>query len=322
MATDQTNRPNTFDFLIRCPDLSSALDFYTGEAGFRLDMIYPADNPRIAELSGHDKSICLESEGPATRANSIQAGKVIICASDNQSWSEGRAGMQYRDLLPGRLGGRFIASHIRIPDGGPVADYVHHHQVNFQMIYCYRGWVRVVYEDQGEPFIMHPGDCVLQPPHIRHRVLESSDGTEVIEIGSPAEHETRVDHELKLPNERFNPERKFDGQRFVYHHAARAPWLPGLFSGFVIRDTGVFAATGGLASAMVLRPEGRREIPGNTDENSFFFNFVLQGSMDLAVPDAENRTLESAECFLLPAHTPYTLSNLSSDLELLRVTLA
>jgi quercetin dioxygenase-like cupin family protein len=41
------------------------------------------------------------------------------------------------------------------------------------MIYCHRGWVRVVYEDQGEPFVMHPGDCVLQPPGIRHRVLEA-----------------------------------------------------------------------------------------------------------------------------------------------------
>src|SRR6185312_10404915 len=24
----------------------------------------------------------------------------------------------------------------------------------------------------GDPFVMHAGDCVLQPPEIRHRVLE------------------------------------------------------------------------------------------------------------------------------------------------------
>ena len=62
--------------------------------------------------------------------------------------------MRYRDLIPDRLGGRFIASHILIPEGGPVADYVHFHHIRFQMIYCYRGWVKVAYEDQGEPMLM------------------------------------------------------------------------------------------------------------------------------------------------------------------------
>ena len=113
---------------------------------------------------------------------------------------QGRAGMLYRDLIPGRLGGRYIASHITIPDGGPVADWVHYHRVALQMIFVRRGWVRVVYEDQGEPFVMHEGDLVLQPPEIRHRVLESSPGLEVVEISAPALHETFADHELELPN--------------------------------------------------------------------------------------------------------------------------
>ena len=53
------------------------------------------------------------------------------------------------------------------------------------MIAVRRGWVRVVYEDQGEPFVMEAGDLVLQPPGIRHRVLESSPGLEVVEITLP-----------------------------------------------------------------------------------------------------------------------------------------
>ena len=32
------------------------------------------------------------------------------------------------------------------------------------MIFVKAGWVRLVYEDQGEPFVMVAGDCVLQPP--------------------------------------------------------------------------------------------------------------------------------------------------------------
>ena len=114
------------------------------------------------------------------------------------SWNEGRAGMLYRDLIPSRLGGRFIASHISIPTGGEVPDYVHFHKVRFQMIYCIFGWAKLVYECQGEPFVMNAGDCVLQPPEIRHRVLETSDKFEVLEIGCPAIHETFADHELPL----------------------------------------------------------------------------------------------------------------------------
>ena len=71
------------------------------------------------------------------------------------------------------------------------------------MIFCKAGWVRMVYEDQGAPLVMHAGDCVLQPPEIRHQVLEASPGMEVIEIGSPAVHETLADHDLALPNERL-----------------------------------------------------------------------------------------------------------------------
>ncbi len=76
---------------------------------------------------------------------------LLSCAAlaDQAPWVIGRAGMQYRDLIPTRLGGAIIASHIRIPDGGPVPDMVHFHKVGFQLIFCVKGWVDVVYEDQG-----------------------------------------------------------------------------------------------------------------------------------------------------------------------------
>ncbi len=139
---------------------------------------------------------------------------VLVRLGDQQggSWGVGRAGMEYRDLIPGRLGGRFVASQIRIRDGGPVADWVHYHRIRFQMIYCLKGWVRLVYEDQGEPFILNEGDCVLQPPEIRHRVLESSPGLEVIEIGCPAVHETYADHAMTLPTPVSRPDRRFGVQ--------------------------------------------------------------------------------------------------------------
>ncbi len=128
----------------------------------------------------------------------------------------GRAGMHYRDLIPDRLGGSIIASHIRIPDGGPVPDMVHYHKVGFQLIFCIKGWVDVVYEDQGPPIRLTAGDCFIQPPEIRHRVLEASDGIEVIEIGVPAEHVTAIDHEMTLPTPHLRPDREWQGQRFVH----------------------------------------------------------------------------------------------------------
>jgi len=128
----------------------------------------------------------------------------------------GRAGMFYRDLIPDRAGGRIIASHIRITESGPVPDYVHFHDIDVQAIYCLRGWAQLVYEDQGEPFRFREGECVLQPPGIRHRVIECSGGFEVLEISAPAEHLTFADNSMKLPTGQVRRKRRFKGQTF--HH--------------------------------------------------------------------------------------------------------
>ena len=289
-----------------CGDLESALDFYTGQLGFRLDLIYPADAPRVAELSGYGIHVRLERD------------KVVQQNHDGE-WSTGRAGMQYRDLIPDRCGGRYIASHIRIPVGGPVPDYVHHHDVDFQMIYCYRGWVKVVYEDQGPPFVLEAGDCVLQPPHIRHRVLECSDHMEVIEVSSPAEHETRVDHDMDLPTAEFNMTRSYGGQQFVRHQADKATWTPGPYKGVEARDTGIGQATSGLASVMVLRPTVPAEPVAIRRDAKFVFNFVLQGSMTLLQEDASSQDFTAGDSFVIASDSTATIVDSSENLELLHV---
>ena len=225
MSEQQTVRQPRITVVLSCHDLDAALAFYTGQLGFRIEAIFPADAPRVAVLSGFGIRVRLES-GHAGSPPGLQTAlpSLIVTSARDGAFGDGRAGMQYRDLIPGRFGGRFIASHIRIPHGGPVPDYVHHHDVDFQMIFCVNGWVRVAYEDQGEPLLMEAGDCFLQPPHIRHRVLECSDGLEVVEITSPAEHETSVEHAMALPTPNVDPERAFGGQRFVFHRAAKAPW--------------------------------------------------------------------------------------------------
>jgi quercetin dioxygenase-like cupin family protein len=232
-------------------------------------------------------------------------------------WVPGRAGMLYRDLVPGRCGGRLIASHIRIPDGGPVPDWVHWHRVRFQMIYCYRGWVRVVYEDQGPPFVLEAGDCVLQPPGIRHRVLESSPGLEVIEVTSPSDHETLADEALELPTEVLRPEREWAGQRFVRHRAALAQWSPFRIPGFEARDIGIADATNGFASVQVVRPAGTPDLTPRTHDAELVL-FVLAGCATLRLPDASH-DLHPEDTVVVPATLPHALVDPSADFELLEV---
>ncbi|HET9626221.1 MAG TPA: cupin domain-containing protein [Kofleriaceae bacterium] len=309
-----------------CQDLDRAIALFT-HLGLRLDTIFPADDPAVASLSGRDTAVRLVradagalaelsalDELPATRSS------YVVVDGNDSTWKVGRAGMQYRDLIPDRQGGRYIASHIQIPAGGPVPDYVHFHAIEFQLIYCYRGWVRVVYEEQGEPFVMHAGECVLQPPGIRHRVLEASPGLEVIEIGSPAVHATHVDHERTLPTATRDAERDFGGQRFVYFQPQAGTPVASRIAGFEATELGIVGATGGVASVRVLRvrdPDSVARGPAYRHDADLLFHFVLRGQLTL---DGAHR-LGATASFVIPAGQPFLWREASADLELLQVAL-
>ena len=108
-----------------------------------------------------------------------------------------RSFMEYRDLgIEGATHGQFRAHVIRIKreaagDHALHTTGLHQHLCDFQMFYVLKGWIRFVYEGQGEQ-TFHAGDCVLQPPAIVHNELDCSDDLEVLEIYSPAVHETVV----------------------------------------------------------------------------------------------------------------------------------
>jgi quercetin dioxygenase-like cupin family protein len=363
-----TERIRSVEVALPCPDLDAELRFFTGRLGFKVELIFPADSPSTAVISGHGLTLRLErarkrEAGGAIRLRllcdmaGLPAGAargwtspggtrieiaeaeiplalppirqefLITRLRDESDWGLGRAGMQYRDLIPGRLGGRFVASHIRIPQGGPVPDYVHYHRIRFQMIYCRAGWVRVVYEDQGAPFLLAAGDCVLQPPEIRHRVLEASPGLEVIEIGSPAVHETRADHGLALPTGIHRPSRDFGGQRFQRHIAAEARWRPWRLAGFEVRDTGIGEATGGLAGVRVVRripsridPSGQLHAHRYAHGGELLFLFVLAGILDLDTDGKGGHRLAANDSCVLPAGLGHAIGG-DSGLEFLEVTL-
>jgi quercetin dioxygenase-like cupin family protein len=303
---------------IVCADLASAIDDLKRD-GFRLVLIYPADEPHGAVLSKDGDCVRLSSRADAPQPSEAlpQFAPEFVLTRAGASSGEGRAGMLYRDLVPSRLGGRYIASHIAIPEGGPVADWVHFHRIALQTIFVRRGWVRVVYEDQGEPFVMREGDLVLQPPEIRHRVLESSPGLEVVEISAPALHATFADHALDLPNG-INPGRVFGRQEFMHHIAAEAPWTP--FGGGESQETRVSDATSGLAEVRVVRPRERRSLDFPAHKGELVFGFVLDGWAMLEFGGSHN--VAETDAFVIPPGEPWRLSNASPDLRLLHVKTA
>ena len=304
--------------VLPCADIDDTVAFFS-RLGLRLEVILPADDPAVAIVAGHGLRLRLQRDAsmPSRELAPLSADAWIGRGGD---WKLGRAGMRYRDLVPDRRGGHLVASQIRIDDGGPVPDYVHWHEIDFQLIYCRRGWVRVVYEDQGDPFVLQPGDCVLQPPRIRHRVLECSAGLEVIELGRPSVHETRVDHELALPTGVQRPDRDFSGQRFVRHVCADATWQHDVVHGFAVRELGIAAATAGRASAQVLRAQ-----PGASTQRivdgALAFGFVLAGSVSLAQGDAPPQRLATDDVFVAPGACAQRMFDCSDDLELLEIVL-
>jgi quercetin dioxygenase-like cupin family protein len=300
-------------------DFNAALDDLRGE-GFRLDVIYPADDPHSAILTRAGERVRLTSAPGAPEPPTELPAFVpeFVLTRAGTEGGEGRAGMRYRDLVPSRLGGRYIASHITIAEGGPVSDWVHFHRIAVQVIAVRRGWVRVVYEDQGEPFVMEAGDLVLQPPGIRHRVLESSPGLEVVEITCPALHETFADHELSLPTGRMDAERLFGAQRFLRHVARDRPWVP--FNGGEARETELRDATAGLADVRTVRPAGSAAIAFPASDGELVFGFVLEGTAELEF--AGRHALLAGDAFVIPPDGQWRLSGASDDFRLLHLTTA
>lgn len=299
---------------IVCADLHSAIDDLKRD-GFRLDVIFPADDPQSAVLSRAGERVRLSTpDAPAVSEGLPPFQPEFVLTRAGTTAELGRAGMRYRDLIPGRAGGRYIASHITIPDGGPVSDWVHYHRLAVQLIYVRRGWVRVVYEGQGDPFVMEEGDLVLQPPLIRHRVLESSPGLEVIEVSAPALHETLADHGLELPNG-IELERQFGKQRFLRHEACRTPWTA--WNGGEAQAMALTLASAGLADARTVRPGGASTIEVPPHDGEIVFGFVLEGSARL-----NGRELGSADAFAIPPDHAWSLDGFSAEFRLLHVTTA
>ncbi len=165
-----------------------------------------------------------------------------------------------------------------------------------------------------------PGDCFLQPPEIRHRVLHSGDDLQVIEIGVPAEHVTEIDHDMALPTPDLRPDRVWGGQKFVFSQASGGKWGRYRLPGFECRDTSIGARTGAVAGVQVVR-RGQGTPVWAAHDGDILFNYVMAGHVTLEGEGRAPYALEPGDAFVIPPGMKTRLSGPSDDIELLEVTL-
>lgn len=103
-----------------------------------------------------------------------------------------RAYAKYRDLgIAAASHGLAQAHVIRLqgPCDPAEVSKLHFHDVDFQMVYVLKGWVKTYMDGQGET-LMKEGSAWTQPPKIKHMILDYSDDVELLEVILPAEFRT------------------------------------------------------------------------------------------------------------------------------------
>jgi mannose-6-phosphate isomerase-like protein (cupin superfamily) len=103
-----------------------------------------------------------------------------------------RAYAKYRDLgIADASHGLARAHVIRLigPCNPAEVSKLHFHDVEFQMVYVLKGWVKTYMEGHGET-LMKEGSAWTQPPRIKHLVMDYSDDVELLEVILPADFKT------------------------------------------------------------------------------------------------------------------------------------
>jgi hypothetical protein len=99
---------------------------------------------------------------------------------------------QYRDLGIAAATNGLARAHVikMVPPCDPAeVSKRHYHDVEFQMVYVLKGWIKSEFDGAGA-VTMREGSCWLQPPKIKHAVLDYSSDCELLEIIMPADFDT------------------------------------------------------------------------------------------------------------------------------------
>ena len=119
--------------------------------------------------------------------------KFTVSHHREQDFDQGlRSYAKYRDLGIAPATGGMVQAHVIrfIPPFKPKdVSTPHYHDVEFQMIYVLKGWIKSDFEGEGV-HTFNAGSCWIQPPKIKHAVVDYSDDCELLEIVLPADFET------------------------------------------------------------------------------------------------------------------------------------
>jgi Uncharacterized conserved protein, contains double-stranded beta-helix domain len=119
--------------------------------------------------------------------------KFTVSHHREQDFDQGlRSYAKYRDLGIAPATGGMVQAHVIrfIPPFKPEdVSTPHYHDVEFQMIYVLKGWIKSEFEGEGV-HTFNAGSCWIQPPKIKHAVVDYSDDCELLEIVLPADFET------------------------------------------------------------------------------------------------------------------------------------
>ena len=139
----------------------------------------------------------LKSKGrapaPANRARPKQRVAISHHREEDFKADGLRAYAQYRDLgIADASNGLARAHVIRLmgPCNPDEVSKLHYHDVEFQMVYVLKGWVKTYMEGVGET-TFQIGSAWTQPPKIKHLIMDYSDDVELLEVILPADFETK-----------------------------------------------------------------------------------------------------------------------------------
>lgn len=122
-----------------------------------------------------------------------QPQQFVVSHLDESSFESGglRPYSAYRDLGIAAATNGYATAHV-IRMTAPCTDEArgwHRHEADFQLVYVLKGWFKNEFEGHGVQ-VMREGTCWIQPPGIRHAVLDYSLDCELLEIVLPANFKT------------------------------------------------------------------------------------------------------------------------------------
>ena len=144
------------------------------------------------QIKAKDRKTKARAQPAAKRARPKQRIAISHYRDEDFKADGLRAYAQYRDLgIADASQGLAQAHVIRLIGPCNPADVskLHFHDVEFQMVYVLKGWVKTYMEGQGET-LMKQGSAWTQPPRIRHLIMDYSDDVELLEVILPAEFKT------------------------------------------------------------------------------------------------------------------------------------